>query len=273
MVGGSNQVSLRSGHGAVDHVRADRLEVAALASGLSPGFAGRQDVVPAVAISKSLDPILRCCRGPSCTVLDGCTHAIPTQLRVSFYEPLLCSGSHPWLSIPWGVCHYRKGNWDCPDHRGGQCNRSRLVKICTTCHCRSEGKSWHCQQCSNMPVFRSSFVSFDNGGLEDKTYAGKESAGDLACCEKRNAWFTSRVQLLCWALQRFFPQVSNLFEGGCSTGFVLQVNKTRLPTLKLTGEELSLASLDHAHSRVPDAKLLHTWAEAIPVARSLGGSS
>lgn len=82
--------------------------------------------------------------------------------------------------------------------------------------------------------------------------------------ETGNFWFSSRNQLLIWALQRHFPHAENLLEIGCGTGFVLSGLREAFPHLKLSGSEVFSAGLSVAAKRLPGVELFQMDARRIP---------
>ena len=68
--------------------------------------------------------------------------------------------------------------------------------------------------------------------------------------ESNSFWFRSRNRLILWVLDHFFPDISNMLEIGCGTGFVLESISSHRPGLSLYGSELSTDGLDYACRRL-----------------------
>jgi ubiquinone/menaquinone biosynthesis C-methylase UbiE len=82
--------------------------------------------------------------------------------------------------------------------------------------------------------------------------------------EARSFWFRSRNRLIAWVMGRYFAGARSLLEVGCGTGFVLQGLREEFPELELTGSDLFEQGLEIARRRLPDARLLHLDARALP---------
>lgn len=139
------------------------------------------------------------------------------------------------------------------------------MKICLTCHARHSDPGWHCPQCGSEPP--------DHAGIPQLGRAtnpeGHEGFDDshfaiLAALEADHFWFTSRNDLILWAVRRYFPACRNLLEIGCGTGFVLQALRATLPAITVSGSERSLEGLRFASQRVPGAQLMQMDARHIP---------
>ena len=65
----------------------------------------------------------------------------------------------------------------------------------------------------------------------------KHFYSDLYHLEKTHWWFTSRLKLILWSLNKKVPNFSTFLDIGCGTGFVLKGISSRFPSAKLFGTE------------------------------------
>jgi SAM-dependent methyltransferase len=94
----------------------------------------------------------------------------------------------------------------------------------------------------------------------------RSSFARLADVEAANFWFRSRNRLIVWAIGRYFPTASSMFEIGCGTGFVLSGIRAARPEISLSGSDIFVEGLAFARQRVPDATLFQMDARSIPFA-------
>lgn len=92
--------------------------------------------------------------------------------------------------------------------------------------------------------------------------------GQLAEIEGDSFWFKGRNKVICWALQKYFPNLVDFLEIGCGTGFVLTELARSFPSLNLSGSELFVEGLDFATKRLPGANLFQLDATNIPFEQS-----
>jgi len=140
------------------------------------------------------------------------------------------------------------------------------MKICLTCGQRHDRPDWSCPSCGGTPARCQGFISFaPNARSKPSGTYDHEILGDLTAAEGRgHFWFRSRVRLLAWALQCYFPRARSFLEIGCGTGFVLLGFRRLFPDLRLAGGEISYEGLIVAAERVPEAVLFQMDARTIP---------
>lgn len=86
----------------------------------------------------------------------------------------------------------------------------------------------------------------------------------LATMEAGNFWFRARNHLILTALRRHAPDMRNMLEIGCGTGYVLAAIQRAYPNASLVGSELFVEGLRHAAERVPGASFIQMDARRIP---------
>jgi SAM-dependent methyltransferase len=136
------------------------------------------------------------------------------------------------------------------------------VKRCVACEEVFDGAGWGCPKCGFTPRQDHGIVCFaapdGNDGFDPEAF------GHLARIEHDSAWFRSRSQLICWALDAYFPGASSFLEVGCGTGFVLEWLAERKAGVRLSGVELHAGGLARASRRVPSGDFLQADARALP---------
>jgi SAM-dependent methyltransferase len=95
-------------------------------------------------------------------------------------------------------------------------------------------------------------------GFETNLYA------ELVKVEDQSFWFQGRNKIIVWFLRKYFPNIQNLLEIGCGTGFVLRGISKAFPKLALSGSELFVEGLQIAKERMPQADLFQLDALHIP---------
>jgi len=86
----------------------------------------------------------------------------------------------------------------------------------------------------------------------------------MAAMEAESFWFTSRNELIAWALRTYHRDAKSFLEVGCGTGFVLSGLAERFEAMDLSGSELFAEGLIFAQQRVPMATLMQMDAQNIP---------
>jgi SAM-dependent methyltransferase len=82
--------------------------------------------------------------------------------------------------------------------------------------------------------------------------------------ESGHFWFEARNRIVLWALQEYLPRAESFLEIGCGTGFVLSSIRTRFPTVRISGSEISIDGLPFAAARLPGVDLFQMDARSIP---------
>jgi SAM-dependent methyltransferase len=72
--------------------------------------------------------------------------------------------------------------------------------------------------------------------------------------EKIHWWFTSRLKLILWCLNKKVHSFSSFLDIGCGTGFVLQGISSRFPSAKLFGTEYYIEGLSFARKNITTAE-------------------
>lgn len=125
------------------------------------------------------------------------------------------------------------------------------------------------RRCANCGALRGepdSCAACDASPQADGPSAGYDAAlfATMASLEAESFWFTSRNELIAWALATYHGELTSFLEVGCGTGFVLRGLAERFPHLALWGSELFAEGLVFAQRRVPSATLLQMDARSIP---------
>lgn len=142
------------------------------------------------------------------------------------------------------------------------------MKICPTCGERFEDCGWKCPACSFEPPYINGFPAFALESATESEGFRLDYFAQLAESEAANFWFRSRNRLIIWALERYFPQISNFLEIGCGTGYVLQGIRKAFPALALSGSEVLAHGLEFAAERLPGVELMQMDARRIPFENS-----
>jgi len=138
------------------------------------------------------------------------------------------------------------------------------MKLCTQCHQRFESSEWGCPSCGYAPPVKSDFISFFEDNLSPLESFDSSYFPGLYQLEKDSFWFMHRNRLIMMAIENYFPDIKDVMEIGCGTGFVLSELRIRYPLLKLSGSDIFLEGLQFAGSRVPDADLYQMDACKMP---------
>ena len=138
------------------------------------------------------------------------------------------------------------------------------MKICPSCHDQFNSPDWRCSSCGNTPELYEGIFTFINENVSDRREYKINHYAALSELEKNNFWFSSRNNLLIWALKKYFPNAINVCEVGCGTGFVLSGLNRAFSNLHLSGSELFIEGLRFAAKRVKSAKLFQMDAREMP---------
>ncbi|MBT2989878.1 MAG: class I SAM-dependent methyltransferase [Candidatus Thiodiazotropha sp. (ex Ctena orbiculata)] len=138
------------------------------------------------------------------------------------------------------------------------------MRICTFCDTRYDNKGWQCPECQASPANIEGFPVLAEALAQANSGYNIEHFAKLAPLEASNFWFRSRNRLLIWALQKHFPEMGNLFEIGCGTGYVLSGIERAFPKVKLSASDIYTAGLKFTKGRVDRADLFQMDARNIP---------
>jgi SAM-dependent methyltransferase len=138
------------------------------------------------------------------------------------------------------------------------------MKFCCNCRKSFDHTSWQCPFCLYEPKKIGGHLAFAPELAEKSEGFDASYFGRLTELEPGSFWFRSRNRLLCWALERYFPDAKNFLEIGCGTGFVLAGIRKELPQLILRGGEIFSAGLNFAANRLPGVDLFQMDARQIP---------
>lgn len=138
------------------------------------------------------------------------------------------------------------------------------MRVCLSCGLGFQRDSWLCPGCGREPSSLGRRVLFAPE-LSKANHGFPAGAHEhLFHVEAGHFWFKSRNRIILWALRKYFPNMSNFFEIGCGTGFVLQGIRSAFPNIELHGSEIYNQGLQFAERRVPTAMLYQMDARHIP---------
>ncbi|MCI5156937.1 MAG: class I SAM-dependent methyltransferase [Candidatus Electrothrix sp. AUS1_2] len=140
------------------------------------------------------------------------------------------------------------------------------MKRCLCCNALFQSEHWHCQSCGYSPSNSDGFLTFAPKLAVDDSHFPLDAFKKLADLEAKNFWFSSRNQLIIWAIRKQLPQMNRYLEIGCGTGFVLSDMVEAYPKVTVTGSEISSIGLIYASQRVKNAELIQMDARCIPYA-------
>ena len=136
--------------------------------------------------------------------------------------------------------------------------------ICPNCDAKLNNLVERCLSCQFEPQYIDGFLAWapalakENNGFDSSGFAG------LAKIEAQHFWFRARNKLIIWALEKYFPEIDNLMEIGCGTGFVLSGIANHRPSLRLTGSEIYTSGLQFAAQRLNKVELVQMDARCLP---------
>lgn len=136
------------------------------------------------------------------------------------------------------------------------------MRICLACD--HELDDWHCRHCGFAPEVRDGFPCFapelakENQDYESDCYAEALELGDA------NYWRATRLKLILWGLERYFPEPRSFLEIGCGLGYILGAIAKRHPGVALSGSDIYLESLEHSRRAVPGLELFQADAAQLP---------
>ena len=126
-----------------------------------------------------------------------------------------------------------------------------------------------CPSCGWQPALLHGRLAFAPELAEENDGYDARYFPRLAELEEGHFWYEARNRLVAWAIGAYFPRAETLLEVGCGNGYVLAGLRARRPGLRQIGVEISLAALDQAARRAPDACLLQADARRLPFAEEL----
>jgi SAM-dependent methyltransferase len=138
------------------------------------------------------------------------------------------------------------------------------MRVCLACDHELTGGDWRCRRCGFAPEERGGVPCFapelaeDNQDYESDCYAEALELGDA------NYWRATRLKLILWGLERYFPRPRSFLEIGCGLGYVLAAIARRHPGVELSGSDIYLESLEHSRRAVPEAGLFQADASQLP---------
>ncbi len=138
------------------------------------------------------------------------------------------------------------------------------MKLCLSCHQAFACDEWTCPACGFHPLQEDQCLSFapelaiDNEGFHPDYFE------QLLELEAQHFWFTSRNQLIIWAINSYFSKTNNFLEIGCGTGFVLEAIENHFSELTLSGSEIFTKGLELAQKRLPKVTFFQMDARKIP---------
>ncbi len=138
------------------------------------------------------------------------------------------------------------------------------MKFCLACQKPFAGTDWKCPVCGDVPAERGGFIAFAPGLAAQNDGFNPELFERYAAVEAGHFWFVGRNHILRDRMLQHFPNVKNILEIGCGTGFVLNNTRATFPAAQLSGSDIFTEGLAYAKQRVPDAFLFQMDACHIP---------
>ncbi len=143
-------------------------------------------------------------------------------------------------------------------------DRSDMMRICLACEYEVQSYDWICSHCNYIPEKLNNYFSFASEIALDSASYPIEGFDRLANIERTYFWFRARLELIQWAIEKYFVGAKTYFEVGCGTGFSLFSIQNRYPRFNCVGSEVSLSGLNHASKLVNGAELIQMDARKIP---------
>jgi len=140
------------------------------------------------------------------------------------------------------------------------------MKLCIDCLAAFQAEDWHCPKCGFVPKMIGEWPTFSPDLIGDGPKEFDNSTYErMSAFEARSFYCLSRLRLIQWAFNKFFPTVGNFYDFGAGTGYVLDVLSSIRPELRLYGSDLSTDSLTWVDTRLGGkVNLFHTNATNIP---------
>jgi SAM-dependent methyltransferase len=138
------------------------------------------------------------------------------------------------------------------------------MKHCLSCEKPFDSAEWNCPICGFTPELHDGHYCFTPYLARQNDGFSAESFELLFKLESQNFWFRSRNKLIIWAIRNYFPEMRNMLEIGCGTGFVLAGIRYSFPHIAICGSEIHAAGLAFAARRLPDVNLFQMDARRIP---------
>jgi len=135
---------------------------------------------------------------------------------------------------------------------------------CPSCQAQRIQPAEGCHACGFKPLLMDGFLAWAPELAEQNDGFPKDSFAKLVELESGNFWFRARNRIICWALDKYFPDLASLLEIGCGTGFVLSGISTAFPQARIVGSEIYVHGLAFAAARLPKAELLQMDARKMP---------
>jgi ubiquinone/menaquinone biosynthesis C-methylase UbiE len=138
------------------------------------------------------------------------------------------------------------------------------MKVCLFCSKKYQSEVWNCPNCNRSPDKFDTYIVFSPELSKENEYYSPSFFKNLFEHESSHFWFRSRNRLLLWFINKYLPDIKNLFEIGCGTGFVLSYIEKNIPMLELYGADICITGLEFASKRLSKTKLWQMNACEIP---------
>jgi SAM-dependent methyltransferase len=140
-----------------------------------------------------------------------------------------------------------------------------MMKVCCECDNRFDANDWTCPECGEEPTLHDTGIPMFAPSLATSGEGVDPAAFDeLAELEEGYFWFRARNRVVTWALRRYFPDLTSLFELGCGNGYVLKGIRNEFPDAQLVAGDLYCEGLEYARQRVPEASAVQVDGRALP---------
>ena len=119
------------------------------------------------------------------------------------------------------------------------------MKSCLNCNEHFDSTLAECPFCRKSPPEVNGFSAYapelasNNSGFKDQYF------NDLIQNEENNFWFTTRNNLILWALEKYCPEFHSFLEVGCGNGRI---------TSLLVGKPQKLIGIDPDAEKIKEAR-------------------
>lgn len=138
------------------------------------------------------------------------------------------------------------------------------MRICLQCSAELDAGRWSCPECGWQPAYEDNFAILSPDLLAGMPDYPLDAHDRCIAFEASSFWFICRNRLIIYCLERYFPNIGNLLEIGCGTGFVLSGISRAFPAVKVFGAEAYPSALKYALKRNKNGEFAQMNAYRLP---------